>query len=127
MRTRGGGFLVGNRVRSFSFLSCRQRLRLLLWVCGQRACVVHISTASASQCGGAVVLDRHRRPVSQRPMKALCVVKVDPSGNAGLGFVPVGIVLQIDVLVFAKASSSASTQNEASIVFDSRHDSTARL
>ena len=46
------------------------------------------------------MLDRHRRPVSQRPMKALCVVKVDPSGNAGLGFVPVGIVLQIDVLVF---------------------------
>jgi hypothetical protein len=37
-------------------------------------------------------------------------------------------VLKISGLPYrAKASSSASTQNEASIVFDSRQDRTARL
>ena len=110
-----GGGLVGNPSAGCPFLSCRQRFCLLLFFClwaklakgsvkrslmewpaegcGQRSCIVSISTAHASQCGGAVVLDRHRRPVSRAADESALCCNRRPSGNAGLGFAPAGMVL----------------------------------
>ena len=67
----------------------------------------------------------------QRPRPSI-EIWIPASSNAPVKSMPVNwlpwSVLKISGLpYFAKASSRASTQNEASIVFDSRHDSPARL
>ena len=160
-----------------------------LWACGQRGEVVlprgmwprcpHVHNHFVGEAH-SVAPDAHRRPVAERLVWAPAIVESEPLRDAGMRFAAVGIVLQIDVLIFerapqpldedvvhaapasvhrdsnasifenagesrarelaaliaveisggperARASSRASTQNDASIVFDSRHDNTARL
>ena len=59
----------------------------------------HVHSFVAERAGDAVAPDLHRCTVVQRLMRAPIVVKADPFGDPRLGLVPIGIALQIDVLV----------------------------
>jgi hypothetical protein len=89
-------------------------LLLWLWGCGQRAALSkllayekrHIHSLFAECAGDTGPPDRHRRAVFQPLMRALEIVKLDPSGDSGFGLVAIRIALEIDVLVFESATAA---------------------
>src|SRR5208282_4989666 len=64
-----------------------------LWICGQRACVVHISTGSRR------LVDFARSPITQCLMQTLVVVKVQPAADAATSFLNRGVCLDVYILV----------------------------
>src|SRR5215468_3055764 len=113
LRTKGSLFLKWNCCRSFFPITLRYSCLLLLclWGCGQRAALSkllacekrHIHSLFAECADDTGPPDRHRRAVFQRLMRALEIVKLDPSGDSGFGLVAIRITLEIDVLVFERA------------------------
>src|SRR5665213_3181433 len=69
-----------------------------LWGCGQRACVVHISTGYRRR-------PEHFAwgPIAQRLVQALVVVKVQPTANAAARLLHRGVGLDVYVLVLQAA------------------------
>jgi hypothetical protein len=156
---------------------CQLLLLFLLWACGQRACVVRMSTARRRR---AFAPDGHWSVITERLVKAALVAEGDPFADADPGLAPVGVALDKTSSCFSErqsrsmntlsihrprpsiemrtpapintsvkavlvnwlpwsvlkipglpertnASCNASMQNEASRVFESRQDNTARL
>src|SRR5271170_305765 len=109
VRTTGAGFSVGGEAAP-SFENHRIRTSCdCCCGCGYVGNAAALSKRSViyshlPECAGdAVAPDRHRCPVRQRLMRPPEIVECDPSADTGLGFSPVGIALQIHVLVFERA------------------------
>ena len=79
------------------------RLLFLLGACGQRGSVVHhVRSVRLGSVRLAFAPYGHRGAVGKRRVKALFVVKRDPSADADLGFETVGIAFEIEVFVFER-------------------------
>jgi hypothetical protein len=72
----------------------------MLWVCGQRPCVVHhIHSILGKSSGCSLPPDRDRGFVAKRAVRARVIVKIDPCPDPGTRLNAIGVTLEVNVFV----------------------------